>query len=197
MQLNKTTLFDNTAKLSYSLKQPIIFSSGITQITGENGVGKTRFLEGVLLKEAKEQGYKVLYFGQDIENQILTFNLISLVKEFIDTLKKQGNFFKAILFNDDSHNQINLDFNQDSTLNPTSRDKKKFIVAESKKFSSVDIVALDEVDKYFENNNDFKKFIETINAKHIFIISHILQDRFNTLNLEGKNGEVLVDYTSN
>ena len=91
MLLDKLKYSDQTANIIYKFDKTLDVSShSISLIKGDNGVGKTRFIEGILLKELKANNIKTLYFGQDIENQILSFNLIFLVKEFVLGLKKSG-----------------------------------------------------------------------------------------------------------
>lgn len=185
---------DKTSKISYRVVKPISWNkSKITLLLGENGVGKTRFIEGVLLKKLKQDKKRILYFGQDLENQILTFELINLVKHFIDTLKKQGNFFRAILFNHDSHKNIDLDFDSDSVLNPTKSSIKEFILKESKRYK-IDVLILDEVDKYFSGKEEFQDYLNSVQASKIFIISHILDNReYHKMNLYTSNGEVIIE----
>lgn len=185
---------DRTSKITYKLKSPIILDSKeITLINGENGVGKTRFLEGILLKEIKKQKRRILYFGQDLENQILTFELINIVKKFITTLKQQGNFFKAILFNNDSHKDIEIDFDSNAILNPDKEAIKQFILTESHKYK-YDVLVLDEVDKYFSNCDEFNIFLDKLEVKRIFLISHIIENgNYTVLNFKNSNGEVIIE----
>lgn len=185
---------DRTSKITYKLKSPItLYTKEITLINGENGVGKTRFLEGVLLKELRKQKKRILYFGQDLENQMLTFELINIVKKFITTLKQQGNFFKAILFNNDSHKDIEIDFDSDAILNPDKESIKKFILTESHKYK-YDVLVLDEVDKYFTNSDEFSNYLDKLEVKRIFLISHIIEDgNYTLLNFTNINGEVVIE----
>lgn len=195
MLLNKNTYKDNLSKIIYNLNTDIQDTDkSIILIQGENGVGKTRFVEGVLLKELKKNNKKLLYFGQDLENQILSFNLISLVKDFVDNLRKQGSFFKTIFLNDDSHESININFNEKSTLYPDNESKRDFITIECKKYKNLDVVIFDEVDKYFTSGGDFLSFIYTISSKHIFIISHLIPGEFSRLNLVKNSGEVQIEF---
>ncbi len=145
-------------------------------ITGENGVGKTRFIEGILLKKIKKNGNRVLYFSQDIENQILSFGLIDLVKRFILSLKESGTFFKTILLNDQTHNSLDIDFDHNKVLHPDREAIQEFISNELNKYGDVDIIILDEVDKYFSTSEKFIELIEKQSNKTIIIISHILED---------------------
>lgn len=194
MILEKGLYKDKTSNISYRIIEPISWENNrTTLIIGENGVGKTRFIEGVLLKKLKQDKKRILYFGQDLENQILTFELINLVKKFITTLKEQGNFFKAILFNHESHKSIELDFDNDSVLNPTKLSIKKFILKESKKYK-IDILILDEVDKYFSSKSEFKEYLNSVEVERIFMISHILDnDEYHKIKLYASNGEVIIE----
>lgn len=196
MLLNKSIYNDNLSKIKYNLKSDIkSCKNNIIQIKGENGVGKTRFIEGVLLKELKKNNKRILYFGQDIENQILSFNLITLVKSFVDSLKKQGSFFKTVFLNDDSHTSIKLDFDEETTLNPDDMAKRDFIIHESGKYFNLDVVIFDEADKYFHSSSEFIEFIKSIDADTVFVISHIIDTNFSTLmltkSLEGVNIEFI------
>lgn len=176
MHIKKGRYSDLTAKIKYSIKEDIKTNNrDYSMVTGDNGVGKTRFIEGVLLKELKKQKIKTLYFSQDIENQILSFELISLVKDFITKLKKSGSFFKTVLFNDDAHNSIGLDFNSDEVLKPNRESICNFIKRQTKKFYSVEVVILDEVDKYFDSPDNFQKYLDTLEGKTVFLISHIIK----------------------
>jgi len=194
MLLRKGVYNDKLSQLTYNLKESIDSPTGIYLIKGENGVGKSRFIEGVLLKELKKQDKSILYFAQDIENQILCYNLINLVKVFVETLKKQGSFFKTIFLNDDSHNNIPLEFNDETTLNPTEDSKKSFIITECSKFSNLDVVIFDEADKYFGKVEDFITFVENLKCKHIFIISHLFETEYQTLQLSSKEGGVDIEH---
>lgn len=179
MLLKSKTYRDSVSKLSYNLTKTINFEdSRYFLIDGENGIGKSRFVEGILLKEIKNENKKLLYFGQDIENQILSFELISLVKTFIYNLRKERSFFKTIFLNDDSHNKTNLEFSEKSTLTPDNNDIKNFIIKESDSYGTLDIVIFDEVDKYFNSEDEFIDFLKNIDVKTIFIISHILNYGF-------------------
>ncbi|QEN05047.1 hypothetical protein EW093_10110 [Thiospirochaeta perfilievii] len=193
MLLRKGVYNDKLSQLTYNLKESIDSPTGIYLIKGENGVGKSRFIEGVLLKELKKQDKSILYFAQDIENQILCYNLINLVKVFVETLKKQGSFFKTIFLNDDSHNNIPLEFNDETTLTPTDDSKKSFIITECSKYSNLDVVIFDEADKYFGKVEDFITFVENLKCKHIFIISHLFKTEYQTLQLSSKEGGVNIE----
>lgn len=185
MLLKSGTYKDSVAKLNYNLITDIDFTtSRYFILDGENGVGKSRFIEGVLLKEIKKDGDKLLYFGQDIENQILSFELISLVKTFINNLRKDKAFFKTIFLNDQTHNTTELEFSEKSTLTPDNDDIKKFILKESKTYDDLDFIIFDEVDKYFKSEDEFISFLENIQVKNIIIISHILN--YNILNKSKK-----------
>lgn len=166
---------DETSDTDYFIKEDVILDNCIYHITGDNGAGKSRFIEGVLLKELKRQKIRILYFSQDIENQILSFELIDLVKNFIDLLKRSGKFFRTILFNDDSHMDISLNFNEKSVLNPSQEDIREFIYKETSRYQS-DVIIFDEVDKYFSNNEEFLTFIQGLENKTVFIISHIIDE---------------------
>ncbi|MGL1892375.1 MAG: hypothetical protein OCD02_12170 [Spirochaetaceae bacterium] len=183
MLLNRGNYHDSTSKTSYKLKDDISLNSdAVYLLQGENGIGKSRFIEGVLLKEFKDRSLKTLYFAQDIENQLLSYKLISLVKEFIGGLKKQKSFFKTIFLNDDAHESIKLDFNQEEVLDPNSGTIYNFILGECKKFNDADVIIFDEVDKYFVSSKDFTDFITSIKVKNIFIISHILNNTDKLIN---------------
>lgn len=193
---------DSISGIKYNLVENIPENNRcLYLLTGENGVGKTRFIEGVLLKELRKRKIRILYFSQDIENQILSFELIYLVKDFIHTLKKSGTFFKTILFNHDSHKSIELDFDNKRVLNPDSEFIKDFIEKQTKKFNSVDIIVLDEIDKYFYSTKEFTNYINSITDKSVFIISHILEKEINinreikSINLTDNSGEVKVETT--
>lgn len=175
MLINSGIYRDSLAKLNYNLQSDIdCDQTKFFLIEGENGVGKSRFIEGILLKEFKKRGIKQLYFGQDIENQILSFELISLVKIFIQNLKKDKSFFKTIFLNDESHSSTPLEFNQKSTLNPNNSDIKKFILKESNKYKDLDVIIFDEVDKYFSSAEEFLSFLKNIEVNTVFLISHIM-----------------------
>lgn len=201
MLLKQGNYSESLSRLNYNLKSDILSSSSkYFLIDGENGIGKSRFIEGVLLKEFKKNRKRLLYFGQDIENQILSFELISLVKTFINNLKKEKSFFKTIFLNDDSHNSIELDFSERKTLNPNSLDIKKFIIKECQKYPNVDVLIFDEVDKYFAEEQEFLEFIENINVKNIFIISHILDinklSDANSVSLKNNQGVVEIELSN-
>ncbi len=195
MLLDKLKYSDQTANIIYKFDKTLDVSShSISLIKGDNGVGKTRFIEGILLKELKANNIKTLYFGQDIENQILSFNLIFLVKEFVLGLKKSGSFFKTIFLNDDSHEKTVLDFNEEKTLKPDNCAKSEFIINECKKYRDiVDVVIFDEADKYFKSSDVFLELINQFNNKSVYIISHILEiDNARTIYLKKCNQEVEV-----
>ncbi len=198
MLLNRDKYQDNLSKIKYNLKTDIKGDEDkIFLITGENGVGKSRFIEGVFLKELKKSGKRMLYFGQDIENQILSFNLITLVKSFVESLKKQGSFFKTIFLNDDSHESIELDFDEETTLNPDNGAKKDFIIHECAKYSGLDVVIFDEADKYFTSSLEFVEFLGTVKSKNIFIISHIISKDYKTLTLTKDTEGVNIEFLDN
>ncbi len=202
MLLKKSSYKDVVSDTTYNLTNDMTAGKKYI-ITGENGVGKSRFLEGVFLKNIKKSGFKMLYFSQDIENQILSFELISLVKEFVYNLKKTGSFFKTIFLNDDAHQDIQLDFNEKETLHPDNDSIRRFILRESEKFNDVDILILDEVDKFFNSTDEFRNFIRNSSIKSIVIISHILGETLDTvpglisvdLNRSGKG--VTVEFLNN
>lgn len=164
---------DNLSKTDYKLDSNIELDRTIYHITGGNGAGKSRFIEGVLLKELKKQQIRMLYFSQDIENQILSFELIDLVKNFIDLLKKSGKFFKTIFLNDDAHVDIALNFDEQSVLRPNRETILQFILREIKRYSA-EVIIFDEVDKYFSNEDDFINLINKYCNATIFIVSHII-----------------------
>lgn len=176
MVINPGDYKDDLSKTSYTLPYPINFhEKRITLIKGSNGVGKTRFVEGILLKELRKEKKSIVYFGQDLENQILTYELISLVKDFIDKLKKNGNFLKAVLFNDNSHKEIDIEFNSKEILNPSIGYIRKFIEKESIKHNP-DIIIYDEADKYFPTEDDFHIMLNKVKCKNIVIISHLIDN---------------------
>lgn len=202
MLLKSGTYRDALSRLNYKLNSNIDSNTDrYFLIEGENGVGKSRFIEGILLKELKKNRKKLLYFGQDIENQILSFELISLVKTFIENLKKERSFFKTIFLNDDAHNSIDLEFSEKNTLNPDSRDIKNFIIKESSKYTHLDVVVFDEVDKYFSSEEEFLHFITNIDAANILIISHILDikslNNGKLISLSNKKGVVNIELSNN
>lgn len=203
MQIIKNKYKDSLSKIKYRLQSDINITKGkVYLLKGENGIGKSRFIEGVLLKELKKSKIKTLYFSQDIENQILSFELISLVKSFIFHLKKQGTFFKTVLFNDDSHRSIELDFDSKKVLTPDNSTINNFIRKETRRYKDIEVVVFDEVDKYFDTQDDFTGFLESLSSECIFIISHILDDKndtldCSTLNLGRNNEEVVVEYLKN
>ena len=198
MLLNRGKYQDNLSKIKYNLKTDINGDKDeIILITGENGVGKSRFIEGIFLKELKKGNKKILYFGQDIENQILSFNLITLVKSFVESLRKQKSFFKTVFLNDDSHESIELDFDEETTLNPDNLAKRDFIVTECSKYSNLDVVIFDEADKYFNSSIEFVDFLKTIKSNNIFIVSHIISGNFKILNLTKDSEEVNIEFINN
>lgn len=198
MLLNRDRYQDNLSKIKYNLRTDIKGDEDrIIIITGENGVGKSRFIEGVFLKELKKSNKRLLYFGQDIENQILSFNLIALVKSFVEGLKKQKSFFKTVFLNDDSHESIKLDFDEENTLNPDNFAKKDFIVTECGKYNDLDVVIFDEADKYFNSSIEFVDFLKTIKSNNIFIISHIISGNFKTLILIKDSEGVNIEFLNN
>lgn len=204
MQITSNKYRDTLARIDYNLQTDIDITKGkVYLINGENGIGKSRFIEGVLLKELKKRKIKTLYFSQDIENQILSFELISLVKDFIKHLKKQKTFFKTILFNDDSHKSIELDFNEKEVLDPDNSTIHSFIRKECSSYEDIEVVIFDEVDKYFSCQDDFLNFLGSFTTECIFIISHILDNRekvssgYESLKLSRSNEEVLIERSEN
>lgn len=179
---------DNLSKTTYRLSNHITFKD-IILIKGSNGVGKTRFIEGVLLKELRREKKSIIYFGQDLENQILTYELISVVKEFISKLKSRGNFLKAVLFNDDSHNSIEVDFNSKEILNPSLEYIREFIKRESLKYDP-DIVIYDEVDKFFDTSEEFINLIKSLKCRNVVVISHLLESSDSEINLTKSEGVI-------
>lgn len=197
MLLSKNIYHDNLSKISYRLQSDINEEYSIFIITGENGVGKSRFIEGVFLKELKKNRKRILYFGQDIENQILSFNLINLVSNFIKNLREQGSFFKTIFLNDESHNSVKVDFDETSTLAPSEESKREFIINECLKGKNLDVVIFDEADKYFNSSDDFFQLIDRTDSKQFFIISHILGKSLPVIYLRKENKEVVVELLNN
>lgn len=200
MQIIKSRYRDSLARINYNLLSDIDITKGkIYLINGENGIGKSRFIEGVLLKELKRSKIKTLYFSQDIENQILSFELIALVKGFIKHLKKQGTFFKTILFNDDSHKSIELDFDSKKVLEPDNTSINNFIQKECISYNDIEVIIFDEVDKYFKDQDDFLSFLGKFKSECVFIISHILNEKRNSyikcesLLLKKPGEEVLIE----
>ena len=178
MLIKKGQYKDTVAQLIYNLKSEInLNQEGNFILVGENGVGKSRFIEGILLKEIKKSGSKLLYFSQDIENQILSFELISLVKTFIDNLRREKSFFKTIFLNDETHNTTELNFSEKSTLRPDNTDIKNFIIKECKSYNDLDTIIFDEVDKYFDSEEEFLRFLDELPIKNIILISHIIGHR--------------------
>lgn len=176
MLLKKGLYYDNQSKISYNLTKNISNSTRkVFLIQGENGIGKTRFVEGVLLKNLKKNSFKTLYFSQDIENQIISFELISVISEFVSQLRKSGSFFKTILFNDDSHEKIDLHFDNKKILEPDNDSINSFIKRQAQLYGNSDVVIMDEVDKYFKSKDEFYDFINNISVDNVFIISHLIE----------------------
>lgn len=201
MLLRSSSYTDSISGVVYSINSNLDFSKDETYIiTGENGVGKSRFIEGILLKELKHNGENILYFSQDVENQILSFELISLVKNFINILKKSGTFLKTIFLNDESHNSIELDFNSNGVLHPTPQDIKNFVVKECLHNKNISIVIFDEIDKYFSNKDEFIQLLKETKIKKKIIISHEISEfpaiKYNRIILEKKKDGVLVNFNS-
>lgn len=181
---------DELSKIQYQLDKEVELDK-VTLIKGDNGVGKTRFVEGVLLKELRKNKKSIIYFGQDLENQILTYELISIVKDFIERLKEKGNFLKAVLLNDSSDSNLNIDFDSNEILNPSLKYIRKFIKRESVKYKP-DIIIFDEVDKYFDNKDEFLKVIDEATSKNIVIISHLIESCEREINLVKGEGYVKI-----
>lgn len=193
MLLNKDIYHDKISQIEYHLKSDISAEKPVYLISGENGVGKSRFIEGVLLKELKKQNKKLLYFGQDLENQILSYNLIHLVSAFIKTLREQGSFFKTIFLNDDYSHSTDIEFDEKATLAPTETAKRDFITSECLKYNNLDIVIFDEADKYFAHSTDFFELINKTDAKQFIIISHILKEDIPVIHLRKLEKEVMIE----
>lgn len=181
MRIKPGVYRDELSKIQYQLDREVELDN-VTLIKGDNGVGKTRFVEGVLLKELRKGKKSIIYFGQDLENQILTYELISIVKDFIERLKEKGNFLKAVLLNDSSDSNLKIDFDSDEILNPSLKYIRKFIKRESVKYKP-DIIIFDEVDKYFESRDEFLKVINGATSKNIVIISHLIERSEREINL--------------
>jgi len=60
--------------LRYTVAGDILFNNKpmLLSIKGENGIGKTTFLEEIMLPHLKSQDIKYLYIGQDIRTQLYT-----------------------------------------------------------------------------------------------------------------------------
>jgi translation initiation factor RLI1 len=184
--IKKGNYVDGLSHVRYKIEKDLNPNSKIIRLKGDNGVGKTRFVEGILLKELKKQKKRILYIGQDLENQILSHELIKLVDSFVTQLKNSGDFFKAILLNDESHHKIELDFNSDKVLNPGRLDKKTFIMDEITNIENADYIILDEVDKYFDNFIELLNLLKNKDAR-VVIISHLLDDIEDIFTIELKN----------
>ncbi|OQY36928.1 MAG: hypothetical protein B6229_09185, partial [Spirochaetaceae bacterium 4572_7] len=105
-------------------------------------------------------------------------------------------FFKTILLNDPEHNNIELDFDNKSILFPTQKSINNFIITECKKYKDIDIILFDEVDKYFNSNEEFYTFLSNLKCKNIIVISHIFNSKQNNtrnITLTLKNKVVVVE----
>ncbi len=134
-------------KLSSHLEIPVLSGRILLLITGDNGSGKTTFLEQIIIPQLRKQKSLFLFKGQDTYIQQIIDRCIKAIFNISLSKKK---LLPQILFNSPAQN-----------------------IPQIKEVPSCDIILMDETDKLL-SSFQISEFLQNPDLKLIILISHNL-----------------------